>query len=85
MSFTFFQALAAGEVDDTLWSVHNDGTPVTIVVKATSGAVSADNPSWTMTGVLPEYTPLSGEMGAPSTIDATFENSSQSGIVRATS
>ena len=85
ISITLFQDYDAGSVDDTLWSIHSDGTPVSIVVKPTSGAVSATNPSYTMTGVLPSYTPLSGSVGEASTIDANFRNADQSGIVRATS
>lgn len=85
ISVTFFQDFAPASVDDTLWPIHNDEESVVVVVKPDAGAVSATNPSWTMTGILPSYTPLSGSVGEASTIDATFENSDQAGIVRATS
>lgn len=84
ISVTLFQDYDAASVDDTLWSIHADDTPVVIVVKPTSSAVGATNPSYTMTGVLPSYTPLSGSVGEASTIEANFRNADQSGIVRAT-
>lgn len=84
MSFTFQQDLVAASVDDTLWDIHNTGASVVIVVKATSAAVGTDNPSWTMTGVLPAYSPLNGDVGQVSTVEAQFQNSDPSGIVRAT-
>lgn len=83
ISITLFQDFAAGSVDATLWNIHNGNASAVVVVKADAGAVSATNPSWTMTGILPSYTPLSGSVGEASTIDATFENAAQSGIVRA--
>jgi hypothetical protein len=83
MSFTFQQDYAATSVDDTLWDIHDGGTSVVIVVKPTSAAVGTTNPSYTMTGVLPAYTPLSGDVGAVSTIEAQFQNADPSGIVRA--
>jgi hypothetical protein len=84
MKFTFLQDLIAASVDDTLWAIHEAGDPVTIVVKGNSGAVSTSNPSYTMTGVLPSYQPLNADVGKASTVDATFQNTGQSGIVRAT-
>jgi hypothetical protein len=85
IAITLFQDYASGSVDDTLWSIHDDGEAVTIVVKPTSSAVGATNPSYTMTGVLASYTPLNGSVGEASTIEATFTNAGSSGIVRATS
>lgn len=82
MNFNFFQSFDAAEVDATLWPIHSANEEVVIVVKGDAGAVSATNPSYTMTGILPEYTPLSGGVGEPSEIDITFENASQDGIVR---
>jgi hypothetical protein len=84
MSFTFQQDYSATSVDDTLWDIHDAGDPVVIVVKPTSGAVSATNPSYTMTGVLPAYTPVSGDVGQVSTIECQFQNADPSGIVRGT-
>ena len=49
---------------------------------ATSAAASASNPKYTMTGVLPTYAPLSGDVGTVSMVDAQFQNADPSGIVR---
>jgi hypothetical protein len=80
-----FQDFDAGSVDATLWPIHQAGSSVVIVIKPDAGAVSATNPSYTMTGVLPEYTPIDGSVGDASKVSVTFQNSDQSGIVRATS
>ena len=84
MKISLFQDFDAASVDATRWPIHDEGDLVEIVVKPSADAVSETNPSWTMTGVLPEYTPLTGSVGDASKIDATFQNADQSGIVRAT-
>ncbi len=84
MSIDFFQDFAAASVDATLWPIHNGGTEVVITAKATNAAVSATNPLYTMTGVLPNYTPIAGGVGEASTISAEFSNSGDTGIVRTT-
>jgi hypothetical protein len=84
MAFTFFQDFAAGSVDATLQPIHAGATSVALEVRATSAARSANNPAYTMTGVLPNYQPLNGDVGEASTIQATFRNASQTGIQRLT-
>lgn len=85
ITVNFFQDNAAGQVDATLNALLGSNTPFTIVVKPTSAAVSATNPSYTMQGILANYDPLNAKVGAPSMTNVTFENADQSGIVRATS
>lgn len=85
IEITFQQDFDAASVDATLWPIHDNEEEVVIVVKPTSGAVSATNPSYTMTGVLPEFSPLAGDVGDVSTTDVTFQNSGQTGIVKASS
>lgn len=85
IAIDLFQDFDAGSVDATLWPLHQAGTEFVVVVKPDAGAVSATNPSYTMTGVLPEYTPLDGSVGDASKVSVTVQNSGQSGIVRATS
>jgi hypothetical protein len=84
MAFTFFQDFAAGSVDATLQPIHSAATSVVIEVRPTSAARSATNPAYTMTGVLPSYQGLNGDVGEASTISATFRNASQVGIQRLT-
>lgn len=81
---TFFQDFATGSVDSTLQGLRGSNTPFPVVVKGDSAAVSATNPQYTMSAVLPTYTPLSGSVGEASTIEATFRNAAQSGITRST-
>jgi hypothetical protein len=85
MAFTFFQDFAAGSVDATLQPIHSGASSVVIEVRPTSGARSATNPAYVMTGVLPSYQPLNGDVGDASSIQATFRNAAQTGIQRLTS
>jgi hypothetical protein len=82
---TFFQDFAAGKVHATLQPLIGSATPVTIEVRATSGARSATNPAALMSGLLFTYNMLSGGVGEPSTMTAEFVNGSQSGMTYPTS
>lgn len=83
MEFDVFQDFAAGSVDATLWPISQASTTVPVVVKPTSGAVSATNPSYTMQGLLMSYSPLDASVGDASTTSVSFQNGATSGIVRA--
>lgn len=74
MTATFYQDFTSGSVHSTLNPLYQNGTSFTIVVKASSAAVSATNPSFTMTALLYSYSPLSGSIGEASKIEATFRN-----------
>jgi hypothetical protein len=59
---TLFQDLAASEVEATVFDLV--GTQTTVLIKATSGAVAADNPSYTITGAyVASHTPVAGTVG----------------------
>lgn len=81
----FFQDYAASSIDATLWPLHAAGTVFTVVIMPTSSGVSATNPSYTMSAVLPEFDPLDGKIGDASMASVTFQNAGQTGIVKATS
>jgi hypothetical protein len=85
MSIDFTQDYAAAQVDATLWPIHSGGTEVVITIKPFNAAVAANNPLYSMTGVLPSYSPISGGVGELSTVTAEFSNSGSAGITRATS
>jgi hypothetical protein len=85
MSFDAFQDFAVASVDATLYPIHANNSEVVITVKPRDEVVSATNPLYTMTGVLPNYTPLAGSVGEASTISVEFSNSGDAGIVRSTS
>ena len=52
---------------NTIW-----GTSVTVVIKQTSAAVSATNPSYTMTCLINNTTPVNGAVGDLSTQSVTW-------------
>jgi hypothetical protein len=81
----FWQDYAAAEVDATLHSLAGSQTPFDVVVKPTSAAVSATNPSYTQSSILPSYQPFGGQVGSVTTVPATFKNADGAGITRATS
>jgi hypothetical protein len=66
----FFNDLAIGKTNATLQAAY--GTTVTVVVKATSAAVSATNPTYTFSVLVNNLTPLNGKVGDISTQSITF-------------
>jgi hypothetical protein len=83
ISITFLQDFAASKVDATIWPLYNAGTSFTLVIKPTSAAVSATNPSFTMTVFCKTYNPISGNVGSVADTKVDFEISSGD-VVRAT-
>jgi len=79
---TFFQDYAAAKVDATLNALVG-GAAVTIVAKPTNAAVSATNPSYTMSGSPFDYQPITGTVGELATVDVTFLPAPGSKITRA--
>ena len=66
-----YQSYAASETEATIFGLV--GIQTTIVVKPTSAAVSATNPSYTLTGAyLESHTPINASLGELSTITLTF-------------
>ena len=61
VSLMFNQDFAANEVDATLFPIV--GSVVPIVIKPTSGSVSATNPSYSGSVLVQSYTPLDGSVG----------------------
>lgn len=62
LDIEFMQDFAASKVEATVYGLV--GTTTTIVIKATSAATSATNPSYTLTGAyLAAHTPVAGATG----------------------
>ena len=81
ITVTLYQSYAASETEVSVYSLV--GTTTTLVLKPSSGAVSATNPSYTLTGAyLESHTPINASLGELSTIDLTFSGGS---IAKATS
>lgn len=80
ITIQMFQDFASGKTHATLQPLISSTTPVTIEVRATSGARSATNPAALMSGLLMNYNMLAGGIGEASTITAEFVNASQTGM-----
>ena len=66
-----FQSYAASETESTIFGLV--GIQTTLVLKPTSAAVSATNPSYTLTGAyLSAHTPINASLGELSTLTLTF-------------
>lgn len=81
VDFNFHQDFAASEVDATLWPLL--GTLTTVVIKPTSGAVSATNPSFTGSLLVSDYKPLDGQVGDLAQVSIAWPGSGA--LTRATS
>ena len=81
VTLSFHQDFAASAVDATLHAAL--GTEVAIVVKPTSEAVSAGNPSYSFNALVTQIVPFSSNVGDLATQDVSFPVSG--GITRATS
>lgn len=79
---TILQDYAAGETDATLWGVYNAGTAVTIAGKPTSAAASSTNPWYSVSALLPQYSPIKGQIGSLAEVQVTFEGTGD--VTRAT-
>jgi hypothetical protein len=67
----FMQDFAATEVEATIFPLV--GTTTTIVIKPTAAAVSATNPSYTLTGAyLASHTPVAATVGELAMTSLTF-------------
>ena len=74
VTFEFNQDFATSAPEVTINAVGASlvGTNTTCVVKPTSAAVSASNPSYSFSAVVAEWQVLSGAVGELSTISATW-------------
>ena len=81
VTISFHQDFASGSVDSTVFS--NLGGTVAIVVKPTSAAVSATNPSYSFNALVVQSTPFSSNVGDLATMDVTWPV--DGAITRATS
>ncbi len=71
VTVTLYQSYAATETEASIYTLV--GTTTTLVLKPSSAAVGATNPSYTLTGAfLSAHTPINASLGELSTIDLTF-------------
>lgn len=74
LTLEFNQDFATSGPEVTINAVGSSlvGTTTTVVVKPTSGAVSASNPSYSFSAVVAEWQPLSAAVGELATVSATW-------------
>ena len=71
VTVTLYQSYAATETEATIYALV--GTTTTLVLKPSSGAVSASNPSYTLASAyLETHTPIAANLGELSTIQLVF-------------
>ena len=80
LTLNFMQDFAAGSVDATLNPLL--GTLATVVMKPTSGTVSATNPTYTAVCLVNSYSPFASSVGDIATLSVTWPVSGS--VTRAT-
>jgi hypothetical protein len=80
LSLDFHQDFAAGSVDATLFPLL--GTQATVVIKPTSGSVSATNPSYSFNCLVTQYQPFASSIGDLSSLSISWPVSGS--VVRGT-
>jgi hypothetical protein len=70
VSLDFHQDFAASEVEATIYPLL--GTTTAVVIKPDSGAVAADNPSYSFDCLVNQWTPLGGGIGELATASVTW-------------
>ena len=63
VTLSFAQDFDAAKVDDTLYGYADSGAAFALVMKPTSGAVAAGNPSFTGQAILENYKPMAFSIG----------------------
>ena len=80
LQLNFFQDFGVSSVDATLWPLLN--TIGTVVIKPTSTAVSATNPSYTVLALVSQTQPFNSSVGDAATLSITWPTSGT--VTRAT-
>ncbi|MGA0927241.1 MAG: hypothetical protein ACO3RW_08580 [Burkholderiaceae bacterium] len=70
LTLDFHQDFGAASVDATLWPLLN--TVATVVIKPTSGSVSATNPTYTAEALVNAYQPFASSVGDLATLSVTW-------------
>ena len=70
LTLNFMQDFGAGSVDAVLSPLL--ATLATVIIRPTSEAVSATNPSYTMTALVTQYSPFASSVGDIASLSVTF-------------
>ncbi len=71
ISIEFFQDFSSN-IDTELWTAWNAGTALTVLVKPVDTTASGTNPSYSVSCMIPEYTPIDGAVGEMATFTQAF-------------
>jgi hypothetical protein len=71
VSFDFHQDFAAAEVEATIYPLVG-AAPTACVIKPTSGAVGADNPSYSFNVLINQWSPIAGNIGELAAVSVTW-------------
>jgi hypothetical protein len=77
-----FGSSGSDAVDSTIYTLY--GSQATVVVRPTSGTVSATNPSYSGVFLVSQVNPISGSVGDLATRDVTWPVAGTAGITRGT-
>ena len=80
ITLDFHQDFGAASVDATLFPLL--GTQATVVIKPTSGSVTATNPSYSALALVTQYQPFASNVGELATLSVTWPTSGS--VTRAT-
>jgi hypothetical protein len=72
ISLSFHQDFALTQTEATIYPLLGNGAGTTIVVKPSTGAVGPSNPTYTMTALVTEWSPINGSVGELLTADVTW-------------
>jgi hypothetical protein len=74
VTIEFQQDYAAASVEATINTAGSSlvGTTTTVVIKPNGGTTSSTNPSYTLTALVSEWTPLNGAVGELATASVTW-------------
>jgi hypothetical protein len=74
VSLEFMQDYAAASVEATINATGSSlvGTTTTVVVKPNGATTAADNPAYTFSALISEWTPLNGAVGDLATVSVTW-------------
>lgn len=81
VTLNFMQDFGASAVDATLYPLF--GTQATVVIKPTSGSVTATNPSYTFLANVVQYSPFASSVGDIATLSVSWPTAGS--VVRGTS
>jgi len=82
ITLDFHQDFGAASIDATLLPLL--GSNATVVVKPTSGAVSATNPTYTAEFLCSSYSPFSSSIGDLATVSVSWNLAGTAGVTRGT-